>query len=81
FWLEVLTDWVVPYLIKEINKDHILSSDFSSDELKIIDSAFSIYEANTRVKEAILSGKIVTAEDYSQAVEAFTQFIGQDGKR
>lgn len=81
FWVETLTDWVVPYLIKKINKDHILSSDFSSDELKIIDSAFSTYEANTRVKEAILSGKIVTAEDYSQAVDAFTQFIGQDGKR
>jgi len=81
FWVEVLTDWVVPYLIKKINKEHILSSEFSPDELKIIDTAFSNYETNNRVKESILSGKIVTSEEYDKAIDAFSQFIGQDGKR
>lgn len=81
FWTDVLMDWVIPYLIKKINKDHILSSDFSIEELKIIDRAFAVNEANTRVKEAILSGKILTDEDYQQAIEGLTQFIAQDGKR
>ncbi|MBP7540369.1 MAG: hypothetical protein KA802_10525 [Saprospiraceae bacterium] len=81
FWTEVLMDWVLPYLIKQINKEHILTSDFSIEELKMIDNAFAVNEANNRVKQAILSGNIITAEDYDQALEAFTQFIGQDGKR
>lgn len=81
FWTEVLMDWVLPYLIKKINKEHILASDFSTEELKTIDKAFALNEANNRVKEAVLSGQIVNAEEYEQAIEAFTQFIGQDGKR
>lgn len=81
FWVEVLTDWTLPYLIKKINKEHILSSDFSIEELKIIDKAFSLNEANTRVKEAILSGNIITMEDYQSAIDGFMQFIAQDGKR
>lgn len=81
FWTEVLMDWVLPYLIKKINKEHILASDFSTEELKTIDKAFALNEANNRVKEAVLSGQIVSAEEYEQAIDAFTQFIAQDGKR
>lgn len=81
FWTEVLMDWVLPHLIKKINKEHVLASEFSIDELKMIDNAFAVNETNNRVKEAILSGKIVSMEEYDQAIEAFTQFIGQDGKR
>lgn len=81
FWVEVLTDWVLPYLIKKINKEHILSSDFSMEELSIIDKAFSVNEANNRAKQAILEGKIISSEDYVNAVDSFVQFIGQDGKR
>lgn len=81
FWTDVLMDWVLPYLIKKINKEHILASDFSTEELKTIDKAFALNEANNRVKEAVLSGQIVSAEEYEQAIDAFTQFIAQDGKR
>lgn len=81
FWVDVLMDWTAPYLIKKIDKDHILASDFSIDELKIIDRAFSINIANERAKEAILSGKIISEEDYQGAIDALTQFISQDGKR
>lgn len=81
FWVEVLTDWVIPYLIKNINKEHILASDFSIDELKQIDKSFAVSEANNRVKEAVLSGKIVNSDDYQSAIDAYSQFISQDGKR
>ena len=81
YWSNVLMEWVLPYLIKKINKDHILASDFSIEELKIIDKSFSIYEANNRVKEAVLSGKIIGEGQYDEAVQAFTDFIAQDGKR
>lgn len=81
FWADVLMDWVMPYLIKKINKDHVLASDFSSDELKIIDRSFAINEANERAKQAILSGKIIGEGDYDGALQALQEFIAQDGKR
>lgn len=81
FWTEVLMDWVIPYLIKKINKAHILASDFSIDELKMIDKAFALNEVNTQVIDAVLNGKIITADDYQQAIDGLMQFIGQDGKR
>lgn len=81
FWTEVLMDWVIPYLIKNINREHILASDFSMDELKLIDRAFSLYEANNSVIDQVLSGKIFSADEYLNAVNDIMQFVGQDGKR
>jgi hypothetical protein len=81
FWTEVLMDWVIPYLIKKINKAHILASDFSIEELKQIDKAFALNEANQQVIDAVLNGKIITGDDYQQAVDGMLQFIGMDGKR
>ena len=81
FWTDVLMDWVIPYLIKNINKEHLLASDFSIDELKLIDKTFAVNEANNRVKEAVLSGQIISQEEYQSAIDAFSQFIAQDGKR
>ena len=38
-------------------------------------------ETNSRVIDAVLAGKIVSADDYQQAVDGMMQFIGIDGKR
>lgn len=81
FWTEVLMDWVIPYLIKKINKAHILASDFSIDELKMIDRAFVLNETNTQVIDAVLAGKIITSEEYQQSIDGLMEFIGMDGKR
>jgi len=82
FWRQVIMKRVLPYLIKKINKQHILASDYSREELAMIDKAFATNEANKLLKKAVLDGKIVSLEDYVGAIDGLTQFISQqDGKR
>ena len=61
FIQEIIYDWVLPYLIKKIDKAHILASNFSGDELKMIDEGFANFEANAMIKNRALTGK--TAEE------------------
>lgn len=81
FWTEVFTEWVLPYIVKQINKEHILASDFSAEELAYIDENFATYQANQVAKDAILSGRIITQEDLDQFIEFQLQFLQKDGKR
>ena len=69
FLVEIFTDWIIPYLLKKFNKAHILAAEFTPEELKAIDDSFSNYEANQKMKESILSGKPVYAEDYAKLVQ------------
>lgn len=64
FLTEIFSDWVLPYLIKKMSKAHILAYEFSADELKMIDDSFSINQANAKITDDILDGKVVTQEDY-----------------
>lgn len=69
FLTEIFEDWVLPYLSKKLNAEHILAHDFSLSELAEIDKNFSTNVANDMAKEKILSGEIVTMEEYAQFQE------------
>lgn len=75
FITEIIEDWVLPYLATKLNKAHILAYDFSPEELKDIDNKFSIAEANKMVKEKILSGDIVSPEEYEAWMVSAGDFI------
>lgn len=64
FLTEIFDDWVIPYLMKKFNKQHLLSFDFSAEELKMIDTNFATNDANSKTIDAILAGKLVTPEYY-----------------
>lgn len=81
FWTEVFMEWVLPFISKSLNREHILASDFSADELEYINEATLTNEANNLVKEAVLSGKMVGGQDIRAYREARLQFLEQDGKR
>lgn len=82
FVTEIFEDWVMPHLASQLNKEHILSYDFSVEELKEIDKNFSTRQANEQAKEKILSGEIVTPEDYMKWMDLADTFIKQTkGKR
>lgn len=67
-WIsEIFYDWVLPQISKQLNKAHILSHNFSTEELKVLDDAYSQHKANEIVIEQILRGELVTAEEYAQA--------------
>lgn len=79
FLTEMFNDWVLPYLIKKMNKAHILRAEFSSEELKAIDDAFSTAEANKQAMDLILSGKPVYKEDYDKIVSGYKELLMKTG--
>jgi len=81
FLTEIFYDWVFPYLQKKLSKQHILASDFTPEELAKLDEHFSKFEASKFAMEQILSGKMITVEDYLSLQDQFTQLIGKNGKR
>ena len=81
FLTEIFNDWVLPFLAKRMNKPHILASEFDADTLRKIDADFSLYSANQEIKKSILSGKIVSPDEYFQLQDYFKQQLGKSEKR
>ena len=75
FQVEIFSEWIIPFLMKKFNKKHILSSEFTAEELQAIDESFANYRANEKAMELILSGKPVYAEDYQMIVSAEKELL------
>jgi hypothetical protein len=59
---EVLVDWVVPHLIKKINKAHKLTASYSAKELRLIDKAVRVEMNNGGIDALIQSEDEITPE-------------------
>ena len=77
FITEIIEDWVLPHIVSKLSQEHILSYEFSPEELKEIDNKFTAKQANQRAIDAILSGKMVTQEEYDGWIENYDEFIKQ----
>ncbi len=77
FITEIFDDWIMPYLATKLNKQHILAYEFSPEELKEIDKNFSTRTANDMAIDKILSGVIVTPEDFDTWLQGADTFIKQ----
>lgn len=72
---ELFDEWILPFLGSRLNKEHILSHEFSADELKALDTAYSTHQANQKVIEMILGGKLVSQEEYDSAVQGTLDLV------
>lgn len=77
FYEEVFEQWIIPHLSKKINREHILSSEFTQEQLKTIDTSFSRNRANQWAIEQVLDNKIVTQEKYENAQRMFQSVIAE----
>lgn len=75
FQVEIFSEWIIPFLMKKFNKKHILSAEFTAEELQAIDESYANYRANEEAMKMILSGKPVYAEDYAQIVSAEKEIL------
>jgi hypothetical protein len=75
FWTEIFNDWIIPYLVKRLKKGGLFADDFTQEELDVIDDEFATFEANKRLKPAIMEGKIVSMEDYLQGIDGFKKLL------
>ncbi|HZT36122.1 MAG TPA: hypothetical protein VFA15_09390, partial [Nitrososphaera sp.] len=69
---EIIIDWIMPFLIKQISKEHKLTSAYSKQELDQLDRAIREFHSNRIAKNHILSGKVFLQSD-KQAVEDHVQ--------
>lgn len=75
FWREVFSEWIVPHLKSKLTREHVLASDYTAEELQIIDEALSTDMANKKVIERAIAGKVTTKEEYDQLLEAEKQIL------
>jgi len=60
---EIFENWVVPHIISNLYKGHTLRSEYSDDELKIIDESIHTKNHNSFAKELALMGKLPSQEE------------------
>ena len=63
FLNQVLNKWILPELKKRILKKHYLVSEFSREELDVIDQAIKARDTNKMLKEKLLQAVMPTQED------------------
>jgi len=59
FLLEVLMDWVLPFVVHQVNKDHTLDASYSPKELELIDEAIRNFHKDKVSKDALLSDEFM----------------------
>ncbi len=77
----IFEKWVIPHLIKEIKKEHILVSEFSDDELEMIDESFAIYNSNADIMAELGKGNIVSPMQQQDMIQGYKKHIKKQGKK
>ena len=82
FWQEIYRDWVIPHLAQEINEGSKWLDTLSLKELQEVALKVATKEANKKIKEMMLSGKIVAPEQ-AEALRGLLKetFIKEGDKR
>ncbi len=78
---KIFDNWVIPYLIRKIKKEHILVSEFTDAELDVIDESFATYNTNQDIKKEILAGNVVSPIQQQQLMDGYKAHIKKMGKK
>ena len=81
FLNEILNDWILPYIKKRIMKEHYLVSEFSDDELNMIDNDIKNVNVIEMAKSKILSGQDVTPNDITSTTTNIDSALSKFGKK
>lgn len=81
FLTQIWDKWVIPYLIKRIKKNHILTSDFGDEELAVIDEAFINSQAKNYTKALLVRGIAPTPVAIQQVKELEKQRLAAFGRK
>lgn len=57
---EMYREWILPFLVQQINRTTELVGEMTPDEAQIVAGLIADFQTNQKVKDAILSGQVVT---------------------
>lgn len=84
---KVFEKWIIPHLIKKIKKEHILVSEYSDNELDMIDESFANEHSNQDIIEENLKrasdpeADLVTPDEQQTMIESYKKHIKKTGKK
>lgn len=81
FVSEIYRDWVLKFLVDEMNKGQKYQEELSLDELQEVAEKVINCVANDRIKQMVLSGKMVTQEEIDTFKEIKKQEFMKGGTR
>lgn len=82
FFADVLyPEWILEWLVADLNSGETFSEELTLDELMEIGGTIATNQAEQRVKEMILDGKIVTMEDKQMIIDTIKQDFIKSGSR
>jgi hypothetical protein len=70
FIQEIYTDWILPFIVKQIKNQKELIANLEPDELEILSSAVAEHEALSFAKKQILGGSLVHNQDLAAIKQA-----------
>jgi hypothetical protein len=87
--LEVIEDWTLKFVIKQVNKDHTLTAAYSPKELEMLDEAIKTFLTDSHSKEAMLSHEMLkpgmpfgtTPQDRLMMGAHIQDQLNKDGKK
>jgi hypothetical protein len=65
FLNELFTDWIIPHIKKNLQKQDTLTADFDDEELEIIDEELIKLNVRDEVKKRMLNMEATTVDDYN----------------
>jgi len=86
FITRLFTKWIIPHLIKKLYKKHILVSEFSQDELEVIDTAFVKYTNKVIIDQVLAmptdgTGEFPTQETVDKTMNKFKSKLKGSGNK
>lgn len=82
FFADVLyRDWILEWLVKDLNSGKKFSEELTLDEMMEIGEIIANNKAEKRVRELILDGQIVSQEDKEQLIQLFKDEFAKGGNR
>ncbi len=78
---KVFNEWVIPYLITTITKKHILVSDYSDQELELIDESFANKNATQDIIDRAIAGTPTSPDQQTEITNGYKNHIKKLGKK
>jgi len=78
---EIYRDWILGYLVKDMNKGKTFLDELSVEEMQEVAEKISTNLSNERIKEMILKGKMVTPEEAETLKEVVKQAFLKSGNK